>query len=120
MPSFFFIIIAHYCVSFNTAEIKKGNLCLQFQTTSNETLNQKALLLLFLAVRSGGKVGMEGHTGKLCSRYIHRLLDPSLGPFSSAVFPVDLTSLLLIQYLPEGKSPSLKFLEGSTLGVTVS
>lgn len=37
----FLIIIAHYCISLNTAEIKKGNLCLQFQTTSNKTLNQK-------------------------------------------------------------------------------
>lgn len=62
---------------------------------------------------------MEGHAGKLCSRYIYRLLDPSLGPFSASVLPVDLASLLLIQYLPEGKSLSLKFLEGSTLGVSL-
>lgn len=58
---------------------------------------------------------MEGHIGKLCSRSIYRLLDPSSGPFSAAVLPVDLTFLLLIQYLPEGKSPSLRFLEGSLL-----
>lgn len=59
---------------------------------------------------------MERDTEKLCSRYIYGLLDPSLGSFSAAVLPVDLTSLLLIQYLPEGKSPFLRFLEGSTLG----
>lgn len=61
---------------------------------------------------------MECHTENLCSRYTYRLLYPSLGPFSAAV-PVDLTSLLLIQYLPEGKYPSPRSLEGSTLGVSL-
>lgn len=61
---------------------------------------------------------MECHTEKLCSRYLYRWLDPSLGPSSAAVLPVDLTTLLWIQYLPEGKAPSLTFPEGSTLGVS--
>lgn len=50
---------------------------------------------------------MKCHTEKLCSRYIHRLLDPSLGPFSAAVLPADLPALLWVQYLPEGKAASL-------------
>lgn len=61
---------------------------------------------------------MECHTKKLCSRYIHRLLDPSLGPFSAAVLPVGLTTVLWVEYLPEGKDLSLTFLQGSTLGVS--
>lgn len=55
---FFFIITAHYCTSLNTAEIKKGNLCLQFQTTSNKTLNQKAFTFIF------GSEKWEGGDGR--------------------------------------------------------
>lgn len=61
---------------------------------------------------------MECHTKKLCSRDIHRLLDASLGPFSAVVLPVDLTTLLWVQYLPQGRAPSLTSLQGSTLGVS--
>lgn len=60
---------------------------------------------------------MECHTRKLCSRYSHRLPDPSLGPLSAAVLPVDLTTLLWVQYLPQGKAPSLTSPQGSALGV---
>lgn len=55
---------------------------------------------------------MECPTEKLCSRYIHSLLDPSLGPL-----PADLTALLWVQHLPEGKAASLTPLQGSAPGV---
>lgn len=114
----FFIIIAHYCISLNTAEIKKGQSSFIVLSHFYETLNQKSSFVFGSEKQGEGGDG-RSHWKALLKVHLEVSWSILWALFCSNSFcgshisPVDTVP-------PRSKSSFFRLLGGSTFRVTIS